>query len=58
MTCSRPNDLVVVPFAGSGTECAMSIKENRKVIGFDIEAKYCEIANKRIDVIKQQPYLF
>ena len=28
-TCSRENDLVVVPFAGSGTECAMSAKEKR-----------------------------
>ena len=25
-TCSRKNDLVVVPFAGSGTECALSVK--------------------------------
>ena len=47
LTCSRENDLVVVPFAGSGTECAMSAKENRNFIGFDIESKYVEMANKR-----------
>lgn len=47
LTCSRENDLVVVPFAGSGTECAMSAKENRNFIGFDIEKKYVEMANKR-----------
>ena len=35
LTCSRPNDFVVVPFAGSGTECAMSVKEGRKSIGFE-----------------------
>lgn len=47
LTCSRENDLVVVPFAGSGTECAMSAKENRNFVGFDIERKYVEMANKR-----------
>ena len=47
LTCSREKDLVVIPFAGSGTECAMSAKENRNFIGFDIESKYVEMANKR-----------
>lgn len=47
LTCSRPNDLVVAPFSGSGTECAMAAKENRNFIGFDIEKKYVEMGNKR-----------
>ena len=55
---SKKNDLVLVPFAGSGTECTMSIKEGRNFIGFDIEPKYVEIANKRVDLIKQTPQLF
>lgn len=58
ITCSRPNDLVVVPFAGSGTEVAMAIKEGRNAIGFDIEEKYVEMGNKRTDIIKAQPSLF
>lgn len=58
LTCSRPNDLVVVPFAGSGTEVAMAIKEGRNAIGFDIEEKYVEMGNKRTDIIKAQPSLF
>ena len=58
LTCSRPNDLVLVPFAGSGTEVAMAIKEGRQSIGFDVEKKYVEMGNKRIDVIKSQPPLF
>lgn len=58
MTCSRPNDLVVVPFAGSGTEAAMAIKEGRKAIGFDIEEKYVEMANKRIEFHQKQLTLF
>ncbi len=47
LTCSRPNDLVVVPFSGSGTECAMAAKENRNFVGFDVEKKYVEMGNKR-----------
>ena len=58
LTCSRPNDLVFIPFAGSGTEVAMAIKEGRNAIGFDIEEKYVEMGNKRIDIIKAQPSLF
>lgn len=55
---SRPNDLVLVPFAGSGTECAMAQKEGRKFIGFDINPKYVEIANTRVNLIAAQPALF
>jgi DNA modification methylase len=57
-TCSRKNDLVVVPFAGSGTEVAMSIKEGRKAIGYDIEKKYVDMSNKRIKTFKDAPTLF
>ena len=58
LTCSRKNDLVVVPFSGSGTECTMAIKEGRKAIGFDIENKYVEMSNKRIKTFKDAPSLF
>jgi site-specific DNA-methyltransferase (adenine-specific) len=58
LTSSRKNDLVLIPFAGSGTEVAMAIKEGRKAIGFDIEEKYVEMGNKRTDIIKAQPSLF
>ncbi len=58
ITCSRKNDLVVVPFAGSGTEVAMAIKEGRKAIGYDIEKKYVDMSNKRIKTFKDAPTLF
>ena len=58
LTCSRKGDLVVVPFAGSGTEVAMSIKEGRKAIGYDIEKKYVDMSNKRIKTFKDAPSLF
>ena len=58
ITCSRPNDLVVVPFAGSGTECAMAVKEGRKTIGFEITEKHAKMSNDRVQNILRQPSLF
>jgi site-specific DNA-methyltransferase (adenine-specific) len=57
-TCSRVNDLVVVPFAGSGTECAMSAKEKRHFVGFEITPKHAEMSNKRVQKILKEPTLF
>jgi len=57
-TCSRKNDLVLVPFAGSGTECAMSVKEKRTFVGFEITPKHAEMANKRVQKILKEPTLF
>ena len=58
LTCSRENDLVVVPFAGSGTECAMSVKEKRNFVGFEITPKHAEMSNKRVQKILKEPTLF
>ena len=57
-TCSRKNDLVVVPFAGSGTECAMSVKEKRNFIGYEITEKHAKMAQDRANKILKEPTLF
>jgi len=57
-TCSKKGQTLVVPFAGSGTECAMGIKEGLDVYGFEIEPKYCEMANKRMEKELKTPTLF
>jgi len=57
-TCSRENDLVLIPFAGSGTECAMSAKEKRNFIGFEIDPKHFKTATDRTEIIKSTPTLF
>ena len=57
-TCSRKKDLIVMPFAGSGTECAMSAKESRNFIGFDIEKKYVDMSNKRCATHLSQVTIF
>ena len=55
---TRENDLVVIPFAGSGTECAMAVKEGRRTIGFEIEEKHAKMSNDRVQNILRQPSLF
>jgi len=58
LTCSRPNDLVIVPFAGSGTECAMSAKEKRLFIGYEITKKHAIMSQERANNILNSPTLF
>jgi site-specific DNA-methyltransferase (adenine-specific) len=58
LTCSRKNDLVVVPFSGSGTEVAMSAKEKRPFIGYEITKKHAEISQARANKILTEPTMF
>jgi len=44
--------VVLDPFIGSGTTAIVAIKQNKRYIGIDLNPKYCEIARKRIDMIK------
>lgn len=55
LTTTRKEDLIVVPFAGAGTECAMGLKEGRKVIGFDIDIKHVNTSNNRCREILRTP---
>ena len=45
---SRPGDIVLDPFMGSGTTGVAAKILNRNFIGFEIEGKYFEIAEERI----------
>lgn len=47
-TCSKENDLVYIPFVGSGTECVAVNELNRSYIGSEINPKYVEIAENRL----------
>lgn len=58
LTCSRKNDLVLAPFAGSGTECAVAKKEGRRFIGFEIDPKHAKTAQDRCDKTMYFPQLF
>lgn len=45
---SNPGDLVVMPFAGSGTECLAAVMSGRHYLGFELNSAYIFIAEKRI----------
>lgn len=42
---------ILVPFAGSGSECISAIQNNRHFIGFEVEEDYCRIAKARLHAI-------
>lgn len=48
---SKENDIVLDPFCGSGTTCAACQELGRQYIGFEIEPKWCKIANDRLNKI-------
>jgi site-specific DNA-methyltransferase (adenine-specific) len=46
---NEPQTLLVVPFAGSGSECVSAKKNNVNFIGFEINNDYIIIANDRLN---------
>jgi DNA modification methylase len=44
---SNPGEVVLVPFAGSGSECIAAANLGRNVIGFETQAEYMELMRKR-----------
>ena len=56
-TCSRPGALVVVPFAGSGTECEAAKVSGRHFIGFDTDPRAAAMAQARADAANHEPTL-
>jgi site-specific DNA-methyltransferase (adenine-specific)/adenine-specific DNA-methyltransferase len=48
---SNPNDVVFIPFAGSGSECVSSISNKRKFLATEINTSYIDIANERLEQI-------
>jgi site-specific DNA-methyltransferase (adenine-specific) len=53
---TKPNDLVLDPFMGSGTTAVAAKKIKRNFLGIDINNKYCQLAQDRLFQI--QPRLF
>ena len=47
-TFSRPKEIVLDPFAGSGNMILAALRSDRDGIGIDIEADYVELAQSRV----------
>lgn len=43
-----PGDLILDPFAGSGTTGVACVRTGRRFLGFEIDPKYTQVANQRI----------
>lgn len=58
LAATDENDLVLDPFAGSGTTCVVAVRLGRNFLGFELSKEYCKIAEKRLekerDKLKQQ----
>jgi len=53
-----PAVLIIDPFMGSGTTGIAAVQLGRKFIGIEIEAKYFDVACKRVAAAVKQPDLF
>jgi site-specific DNA-methyltransferase (adenine-specific) len=47
-SCSSAGDVVLDPFAGSGTTLAVAKKLDRRYLGFELSAEYAERASERL----------
>ena len=48
---SKPNELILDPFCGSGTTCVAAKMLGRRYIGIDISPEYCKIAEERLRAV-------
>lgn len=57
LNSTKPGDIVLDPFSGSGTTCAVAKKLGRKFIGIEQDEKYYKYSLKRIQSVKKQQEL-
>lgn len=57
-TTTKENDIVLIPFGGSGTECVCSMRLKRQWVAFENKKKYFDIALKRINSEYEKTSLF
>jgi len=55
--CSNPGELVLDPFAGSGTTLAVAKKLDRRFLGYEISKQYAQQTEKRLNAIKVGDFL-
>ena len=55
LSSTKPGDVILDPFFGTGTTGAVAKKLGRRWIGIERESKYIELARERIDRIEAAP---
>ena len=51
-TLSRPGDLVLDPFSGSGSTSVAAAMAGRRYLGIELEARYCDYARSRLATLR------
>ena len=51
---SYKDDVILDPFAGSGTTCVAAAQKARHFIGFDISEEYCKLAEQRLKEVSSK----
>ena len=51
---SKPGDIILDPFLGSGTTAVAAVNTNRHYIGFELDEKYFDIACQRLDEAEEK----
>ncbi len=55
---SFKDDVILDPFAGSGTVCLSALKDHRNYVAYDIDPAYITLAETRISAYRDQADLF
>ena len=55
---SFKDDVILDPFAGSGTVCLSALKDHRNYVAYDIDPAYIKLAETRISAYRDQVDLF
>lgn len=53
LASSKPGDIVLDPFLGSGTTSVVAKKLGRRFIGMEMEEEYCLLAERRLRLVDQ-----
>lgn len=56
LSTSRPGDVVLDPFFGTGTTGAVAKRFHRRWLGIEREARYVAAAQRRIDAVEPAPF--